>query len=241
MAQAKVIHVWDWPVRLFHWTLVVVIAAAFLSSEEDSALNQWHVLAGWLAAILVVFRIVWGFVGGEHSRFSDFVRPSRIADHIHGILRGHQDLSLGHNPLGGLSVLLLLALTAATIWTGAFGGKSMQDVHELVAWTLLAMVVLHVVAVVVMSLVERQNLVRAMITGTKPAARYPSAADAGRPEMLSLLVAFLVVLGTAYGILRYDRQAFTLRPAESFEHRGDASSGTPHDPSERSAAEAEER
>jgi cytochrome b len=105
MAEGKSINVWDWPVRLFHWTLVVVIAVAFLSSEEDSALNQWHVLAGWVAAILVVFRIAWGFVGGEHSRFSDFVRPSRIADHISGILRGHGEPSTGHNPLGGASVL----------------------------------------------------------------------------------------------------------------------------------------
>ena len=58
MAEAKSIKVWDWPVRLFHWTLVVVIAVAFLSSEEDSTLNQWHVLAGWVAAILVVFPIL---------------------------------------------------------------------------------------------------------------------------------------------------------------------------------------
>lgn len=63
MAEGKSIKIWDWPVRLFNWALVVVIAVAFFSSEEDSALNQWHVLAGWAAGVLVVFRIVWGFVG----------------------------------------------------------------------------------------------------------------------------------------------------------------------------------
>jgi cytochrome b len=241
MAETKLIRVWDWPVRLFHWMLVVVIAVAFLSSEEDSALNQWHVLAGWVAAILVVFRIAWGFVGGEHSRFSDFVRPSRIADHISGILRGHRELSLGHNPLGGLSVLVLLSLTAITVWTGAFGGEPMEDVHEFVAWTLLAMVALHVVAVIMMSLLERQNLIRAMVTGTKASASYPGAADARPPGTLSLLIAFVVVLGTGYGILRYDPQAFTFRTAESFEHRGDPRLGPQQNSSDPGEAEAEER
>lgn len=241
MAEGKSIGVWDWPVRLFHWTLVVVIAVAFLSPEEDSALNQWHVLAGWVAAILVVFRIAWGFVGGERSRFSDFVRPSRIADHISGILVGSREPSLGHNPLGGLSVLLLLALTAVTVWTGAFGGESMENVHEIVAWTLLAMVALHVVAVIVMSRLERQNLIRAMVTGTKPAARYPGAADARRPRPLSLLIALVAVLGTAYGILRYDPQAFTLRTAESFEHRGDARFAAQESSSEPGEVEAGEK
>jgi cytochrome b len=241
MAQAKSIRVWDWPVRLFHWTLVIVIAIAFLSSEEDSALNEWHVLAGWLAAVLVVFRIAWGFVGGEHSRFSDFVRPSRIADHISGILRGHKEPSVGHNPLGGLSVLVLLALTAITVWTGAFGGEPMEDAHEFVAWTLLAMVALHVVAVILMSLLERQNLIRAMVTGTKPAAGYRGAADASRAGTLSVMVAVIVVLGTGYGILRYDPQAFTLRTAESFEHRGDAGLGPQKSSSEPGEGEGEER
>lgn len=185
MTEARSIRVWDWPLRLFHWTLVIVIAIAFLSSEEDSALNQWHVLAGWLAAILVAFRIAWGFIGGEHSRFSDFVRPSRVAGHISGIARGRKDPALGHNPLGGMAVLLLLALTAVTVWTGAFGGESMEDLHE--------------------------------------------------------LIAFIVVLGTGFAILRYDPQAFTLRRAEAFEHRNGADLATRNARDERSEAEAGER
>lgn len=70
--------VWDLPLRLFHWVLVIDIAVALLSSEEDSALNEWHVLSGWVAAILIVFRLVWGFIGGGQSRFSDFVRLCSI-------------------------------------------------------------------------------------------------------------------------------------------------------------------
>jgi len=222
------VKVWDAPLRLFHWTLVVAIALAFLSSEEDSILNQWHVLSGWVAAVLVVFRLVWGFVGGEHSRFSDFIRPSRITDHVAGLLRGRRETYLGHNPLGAMAVVVLLALTAITVWTGAFGGESAEELHETIAWVLLAMVGFHIAAVIVMSLLERENLVRAMIKGDKPAVCHPGAADARPPSVVGLSVAILVIAGTAYAILRYDPQAFNLRSAEAFEHRAGAASDVSH-------------
>lgn len=219
------VRVWDLLLRLFHWTLVVVIAVAFLSAEEGSVLNEWHVLSGWLAAILIAFRLVWGFVGGEHSRFSDFIRPSRIPDHVSGLLHGRREAGLGHNPLGAVAVVILLALTAATVWTGAFGGEAAEELHEIIGWTLLAMIALHIVAVVVMSVVERENLARAMVTGDKPAHRHPGSVDAKPPRVFALVLALLVVAGTAYAILRYDPQAFTLRSAEAFEHRVGAGAG----------------
>ena len=224
MKSRRNIRVWDWPLRLFHWLLVFAIALAFLSSEEDSAINQWHVLSGWVAAVLIAFRLAWGFVGGEHSRFTDFIRPSRIAEHISGLLSRRREASLGHNPLGAIAVVILLALTAATVWTGAFGGEASEDLHELTAWTLLAMVGLHIAAVIVMSLLERENLARAMVTGKKSAARHPDAADAKPPSAIGLLLALAAIAGSAYAILHYDPQAFTLRSAESFEHRANAGS-----------------
>jgi len=211
------VRVWDWPLRLFHWLLVLAVALAFLSSEEDSVLNQWHVLSGWIAGILIVFRLVWGFVGGEHSRFSDFVRPSRIMDHISSLLRGRSDATLGHNPLGAVSVLVLLALVAATVGTGAFSAAG--DIHELIGWTLLALVGVHIAAVVAMSLLERENLIRAMFIGTKAAARHPGSTDARPPSLGALLLAVVVVIAAVYAILQYDPRAFTLRSAEAFEHR----------------------
>ena len=222
------VKVWDAPLRLFHWILVVAIALAFLSSEEDSVLNDWHVLSGWVAAVLIVFRLAWGFIGGEHSRFSDFIRPSRIGEHISGLVRGEREPSLGHNPLGGLAVVILLALTAVTVWTGAFGGEAAEELHEVIAWVLLAMVAVHVVAVIVMSMLERENLIRAMVTGDKPAARHPGARSARSPGAIALLVGGAVVAGTAYLIIQYDADAFSLRSAESYEHRADSGGGAMH-------------
>ena len=213
------VRVWDFPLRIFHWTLALAIALAFLSSEEDSALNRWHVLSGWVAAVLLVFRLVWGFIGGEHSRFADFIRPSRIAGHIAALVNGRSGSDLGHNPLGAVAVMFLLALTGVTLWTGAFGGDGYEELHEVVAWTLLAMVGLHIAGVVVMSMIEKVNLPRAMISGDKPAARYIGAADAKPPTLAALLAAAIVIVGTTFAILRYDPQAFTLRSAEAFEHR----------------------
>jgi cytochrome b len=219
--SARRIRIWDLPLRLFHWLLVLAIAIAFLSAEEGSPLNQWHVLSGWVAGILIVFRLAWGFVGGEHSRFADFIRPSLVGGHVKALASGRAEPSLGHNPLGAVAVVVLLGLTAIVVWTGAFGGEAAEDVHELVGWSLLAMVGVHIAAVVIMSFFERENLPRAMVTGTKDSGRHPGAADARRPGILGLLAALLVVAASLYGVLRYDPDAFTLRSSESFEHRGE--------------------
>lgn len=216
------IRVWDLLLRLFHWALVAVVALAFLSAEEDSALNQWHIISGWVAGILVAFRIAWGFVGGEHSRFADFVRPSALSGHVRELLRGRPEPMLGHNPLGAMSVLLLLSLLLATVLTGAV---LIEEPHELLGWTLLGLIAIHVVAVIVMSLLERENLVRAMIIGTKPAARHPGARDARRPTLAGGTIALLLLVGAVLAVRAYDPLAFTLRGSEAYEHSAEAEPG----------------
>ena len=216
--QSARIKVWDLPLRLFHWLLVIAIALAFLSSEEDSVLNQWHIAAGWVAGLLVVFRIVWGFVGGENSRFAGFVRPSALGRHISELVRFRAEPTLGHNALGALSVLLLLLLVAATVWTGIV---LLDEIHEYLAWTLLALVVVHVAAVVLMSLLTRESLVSAMVAGTKPAERHVGAVDARPPTMVGFVVAAVVVAGAIYAVRSYDPLAFSLRSAEDYEHRSE--------------------
>jgi cytochrome b len=223
-SSARSIRVWDLPLRLFQWMLVAAIAVALLSSEEDSPLNQWHVMSGWIVAVLIVFRLVWGFVVGERSRFADFIRPSQIGHHVARLPCGQREASLGHNPLGVLAVVVILALACATVATGAFGGGG--DLHETLAWTLLAFVGVPVAAVVAMSLFERENLVRAMITERKPASRHPEAVDARRPGVLGVMLGAAAVAGTVYAILQYDPQAFTPRGSGVFEHRADAAGAT---------------
>lgn len=213
------VHVWDLPLRLFHWILVVAIALAFLSAEEESALNEWHILSGWVAATLLAFRLVWGFVGGEHSRFADFLTFRGFGHHLAGLSRGKVEPTLGHNPLGSIAVVLMLLLIGLTVWSGAFLGEAGEELHEVVGWTLLALVAVHVAAVILTSLLSRENLARAMIDGSKPAVRHPGASDARRAGSLAILLAVLVVVGTVYAITRYDPEAFTLRTAESFERR----------------------
>ncbi|WP_269513696.1 cytochrome b/b6 domain-containing protein [Brevundimonas subvibrioides] len=202
----RTIKTWDRGVRLFHWLLVATIAVAFLSSEEGSALSPWHVPAGWVAAILIVFRLLWGFVGGEHARFVNLIRPSRMAGHVRGLFAGRVHASLGHNPLGGIAVIVLLALVAATTFTGITGG---EDGHEAIAYMLLAMIALHVVAVVAMSFLTRDNLIGAMITGRKKTTHFPNAQDAAPPARVAVPLAVLVVAGSAYAATRIDPQAFT--------------------------------
>jgi cytochrome b len=220
------IRVWDLPLRLFHWILVAAIAVAFLSSEEESALNAYHMLSGWVAAMLVAFRIVWGLVGGEHARFASFVKPSALGRHVRELLRGRPALTVGHNALGALSVILLLAFVAATVWTGATLGEGAdEELHEVIAWSLLALVAVHVLAVLLMSLLTREDLISAMISGRKAVRLHPDARDARRPGLIGLALATAAVAGTVVAIRAFDPDAFTLRSTESFEHRqaGDSS------------------
>lgn len=201
----RLFRVWDPGVRIFHWLLVVAIALAFLSSEEKSVLSAWHIPVGWIAALLIAFRLVWGFVGGEHARFANFVRPSKIGLHLEHLLSGKVEASVGHNPLGAFAVLALLALVSATVFTGVLGG---EDAHEVVAYILLALVAVHVAAVLLMSYLAKDNLILAMLTGKKSTARFPDEHDAAPPARIAVPVAAIAVGMVAYGVTRIDPQAF---------------------------------
>lgn len=221
----RTIKTWDLGLRLFHWLLVASVSLAFLSSEEDSVLAAWHVPAGWVAAVLIGFRLVWGIVGGEHARFANLIRPSGMKGHVTGLFAGRVHASLGHNPLGGIAVLGLLGLTAATVFTGITGG---EDIHEVIAWTLLAMIALHVVAVVAMSFLTRDNLIGAMMTGRKKTTHFPNAQDAAPPVRLAVPLAMLAVAGSGYAATRIDPGAFTpgvRAEAGEASERGEAEAG----------------
>jgi cytochrome b len=205
-AAPRLIRVWDPGVRIFHWLLVASIALAFLSSEEESAFSVWHIPIGWAAALLIVFRLVWGFVGGEHARFASFIRPTQIAPHIGHLLSGKVAPTIGHNPLGALAVVGLLGLTAATVFTGISGS---EGGHEAISYALLGFVAVHIFAVLLMSFLAKDNLILAMVTGKKRTDRHPAAMDAAPPARLAIPVAVIAVGVAAYGATRVDPQAFT--------------------------------
>lgn len=203
------IRIWDAPVRLFHWTIVALLGLLWWSGEQR--LFDWHRLAGYTLLALVLFRVAWGLVGSQTARFSAFVRgPGAVAAYVRSdMFRRGGTSHAGHNPLGGWSVILLLALLALQIGLGLFAvdidgmesgpfsylvdfdtGRFAAEMHELVFNLLLAAIALHVVAVVFYLAFRRENLVRAMITGSRPwQGVAPALRFASLPLALGLLVA----------------------------------------------------
>lgn len=169
--------VWDRWVRLSHWTLVAcVLGNQFITDDGELA----HQVLGYTATALVLARIVWGFVGSRHARFADFFpTPARLRAHLGALRRHEHPQHAGHNPLGGLMMLALMALVLALGLTGwlqtldAFwGDEALQKVHEVLAQALLVAAGLHALAAIVMGRLERTRLIRAMFTGVKqPIAR----------------------------------------------------------------------
>jgi cytochrome b len=131
MQEASSIKVWDVAVRVFHWSLVVLFFVAYFSGDDDSTL---HVYAGYAVLALVAFRIVWGFIGSRHARFSDFVRgPAATLRYAKSLASGRPRHYLGHNPLGGWMVVALLVSLLATCWSGleAYGEKGQGPLASL--------------------------------------------------------------------------------------------------------------
>lgn len=180
--------VWDLPTRLFHWLLVASVSAGWLIGENLSFTNiEWHFWLGYTTGGLIVFRIVWGFVGPPSARLSKlFPSPREVRDYLAHVMDRRPSGVAGHNPLGSLSVLALLAALFVQVGTGLFaesddlfdGGPlsgSVDDsvvlfcnaVHEISSKVLLALVLLHVAALVFYLVWKRENLIRPMVTGLK--------------------------------------------------------------------------
>lgn len=195
MSGDNEIKVWDPLVRIFHWSLVATFFIAWLSGDEWESV---HVAAGYIIAGLVAFRLVWGFIGTPHARFTDFVySPATVITYLKDLAAQRAKRYLGHNPAGGWMVIALLVSLALTTLTGmmahgtitvAFslispalahgrkghdededdeGEELFEETHEFFAHLTLLLVAVHVAGVLVSSLMHRENLVRAMVTGRK--------------------------------------------------------------------------
>lgn len=212
------IRLWDLPLRVFHWALVIAVATAVITGELGGPWMELHGQAGLSIVGLVVFRLVWGLVGSTHARFVQFApTPRTLAAYLRGRWRG-----TGHTPLGALAVFALLALLALQAGTGlfsnddiAFSGPLFNLVddalagqltgwHRRIAWGLFALLALHVAAIVFYLRFRRDNLVKPMLTGWKEVEAGESTAKGG---LFAFVVSAAVALGVALAISAAGRGA----------------------------------
>ncbi len=177
------VKVWDILVRVFHWSLVIFFIIAYLTEGDWIVIHSY---AGYTIFLLVIFRIVWGIIGSFHARFSNFVVPPREAvKYIKEELSGDAKHYLGHNPAGGLMIIALIISLLATVVTGAsiiategdgplaatfiasFSGELLEEIHEFFTTIILLLVILHIGGVIFSSLLQEENLIKAMLTGKK--------------------------------------------------------------------------
>ncbi|NDR58849.1 cytochrome b/b6 domain-containing protein [Aliiruegeria sabulilitoris] len=204
------VRVWDIWVRLFHWLLVTCIAiAAVTGFVLDASWIALHIVAGLSVVALVVARVIWGFLGPTHARFTDFLRrPAVVFFHLTGKESGRY---LGHNPAGGVMMLGLIGIVLTLGVTGLAGlggalrtgpllslpypvGAAGLEIHEALAVFLLAMIFAHIAAAILESRYSRENLVLSMLTGTKESR---PGDHTGHPERARPLLALMLILGLA--------------------------------------------
>lgn len=234
--QKKAVQVWDLPTRLFHWSLLTLVTVSWFTGEGEGAAALVHRVSGEAIVGLLVFRIIWGFVGGEHARFKSFIAtPQATVAHIRELFSFRAEQTLGHNPLGGLFSLLLIAVVAATALTGLLSASdegpsgplaavfavNLEEAHEVIFRILQALVVLHIAGVAITSVASRDNLLGAMITGRKSRDPQSDARDARRGSKFALAASAVLALGAAGALMalphpaslnddgadRYDRES----------------------------------
>lgn len=166
--------IWDAPSRVFHWLQAVSFVGAYLTSESERN-RDIHVAFGYIMLGLIVFRLLWGFLGTRYARFSSFVfKPGEIIAYLLSLFKGKPKHYLGHNPAGSVSVWLLLSIGLIICVTGVMAlqdnaSEAVINMHGAATKVMLAVILLHIIGVLVSSVLHRENLVHSMITGYKSA------------------------------------------------------------------------
>ncbi len=207
------VRIWDLPTRLFHWALAICIVLGIVFVKIGGNAIQWHAYCGYTALVLILFRLIWGFVGSQYARFANFI-PSPAT--LIAFLRGQVDGGLGHNPLGALSVIALLVVVLTQALTGLFADDDiffqgplakyvsnstvalLSSIHRFNQYLIFALVGLHIAAISYYYFVKRENLVRPMVTGDKLIDSQPKLAekiDSSRQRLLALAIFLLIILG----------------------------------------------
>ena len=166
--------VWDAPTRVFHWLQALSFFAAYLTADSERMRN-YHVALGYILLGLLVFRLLWGFVGTRYARFRSFLfNPKEIVIYLLALIKGKPPHYLGHNPAGSVSVWILLGLGIFICVTGVMALQDdasdiVGDLHGVATYIMLGVIGLHLVGVLISSILHRENLLRSMFTGFKSA------------------------------------------------------------------------
>lgn len=195
------IAVWDLPTRVFHWSLALSFAGAFITGDSE----RWrdlHLIFGYTLLGLIAFRLVWGLIGTRYARFASFVTgPGKVFSYLSSLLSKTPEHHVGHNPAGALAIVLLLGLGLVVALSGLatfneFGGEWLEEVHEWAANAMLAVVGVHIAGVVVSSFLHRENLVGAMLTGNKQGQPAQGIGSTHRLVGVALLAALIATWST---------------------------------------------
>ena len=210
--------VWDAPLRLFHWALAALVTFSFVTGQVGGAWMAWHMRSGYALLALLLFRIGWGFFGGETARFASFLRgPAAIRGYLEAVAGGRYPQIAGHNPLGGWAVLALLAVVLLQAISGLFVDDEISNQGPLVAkvsgawvarmtslhginrWLVLGAVIVHLAAIAAYRVFFRRDLVSPMVTGL---AEVAEGTRAPRPGSILAAAAWLAACAAAiYGLV----------------------------------------
>jgi len=215
----KAVKIWDIPTRLFHWALVASLAFMWWSAEEGGLWMDWHVKVGVFVLALLLFRLIWGFVGSETARFSHFLRAPQAAwQHLRALGSQQSAYHAGHNPLGAWMVVALLCLVGAQATTGLFAtddilvegplydyvssafADRMTGLHHQLFNGLLAFIAVHVLAVFYYLVRKHTNLIKPMVSGR---ADWPEQQAEKQPNLhfVSAWWALAIFLGCYGGLM----------------------------------------
>ena len=209
--------VWDLPTRLFHWALAVLVVFSVVTAHSGGNAMDWHMRSGYAILTLVLFRILWGLAGSRYARFENFVRhPLETLRYARATFAGTAACHAGHNPLGALSVLALLAALLAQATTGLFANDDiategplakfvssatsnwLTGVHKLNQQVIYVLIALHLAAIAYYYFAQRENLIVPMITGDKVGHDVPHAEDDAMVRLRALILIALAAALVAY-------------------------------------------
>lgn len=217
--SASLYRVWDLPTRIFHWTVALLVLAQWCSAEWNLVSMDWHFRFGYALLALVLFRIVWGFVGSDSARFARFLAgPSRVAGYAPTLTRREPSAHAGHNPLGGWAVAAMLSVLLVQSVTGLFANDDISlygplservsadtagqltSIHKSLTDVLVVLIGLHLTAVTWYSLWKRERLVLAMVIGRKALATDPAVRLAGHGRAL---LVFAACSGVVWAVVEF--------------------------------------